>query len=68
MPSFRGMKFAFEIKTEPVTQATIIIGVVAFSSGLIATIAIYLGSAPAGIVCVIVLAVIDYLALHLAPR
>jgi hypothetical protein len=61
------MKFALEIKTEPVTQATIIIGVVASSSGLIATIAIYLGSAPAGIVCAIVLALIIYLALRLAP-
>jgi hypothetical protein len=48
------MKFAFEIKTKPVTQATIIIGDVAFSSSSIARIAIYLGSAPAGIVCAIV--------------
>jgi hypothetical protein len=62
------MKFALEIKTELVTQATIIIGVVAFSSGSLATIAIYLSSAPAGIICVIVLAVIVYLALRLAPR
>jgi hypothetical protein len=45
------MKFAFEIKTEPVMQATIIISVVAFSSGSIVTIGIYLGSALAGIVC-----------------
>jgi hypothetical protein len=47
------MKFAFEIKTKPVMQATIIIGVVAFSSGSIARIVIYLGSALAG-VCAIV--------------
>jgi hypothetical protein len=62
------MKFAFEIKTKPVTQATIIIGIVAFSSSLIAMIAIYLGSVLVDIVCVIVFAVIVYLALHLAPR
>jgi len=37
----RSMKFAFEIKTEPVTQASIIVAVVAFSSGSLATIAIY---------------------------
>jgi hypothetical protein len=61
------MKFAFEIKTEPMMQATVIIGIVAFSSGLIATIAIYLGSVLAGIVCAIILAVIFYLALRLAP-
>ncbi len=62
------MKFAFKIKTEPVTQATIIIGVVAFALGSLALIAIYLGSPSAGIVCAIVLAIIVYLALHLAPR
>ncbi len=45
-------------------QATIIISVVAFSSGSIAAIAIYLGSAPAGIVCAFVLMVIVYLALR----
>jgi hypothetical protein len=68
LPLVGGMKFAFEIKTKLATQATIIIGIVAFSSSLIATIAIYLGSAPAGIVCAIVLVVIVYLALQIAPR
>jgi hypothetical protein len=62
------MKFAFEIKTKPVTQAAIIIGIVAFALGSLASIAIYLGSPLAGIVCGIVLASIVYLALHLAPR
>jgi hypothetical protein len=62
------MKFAFEIKTEPVTQAAIIIAVVAFSSVSLASLAIYLGSSSAGIVCTIILAVIVYLALRLAPR
>ncbi len=37
------MKFAFEIKTKPVTQAAIIIAIVAFSSVLLALNAIYLG-------------------------
>ena len=50
------------------TQATIIISVVAFSSESIATIVIYLSSMPAGIICVTVLAVIIYLALRLPPR
>jgi hypothetical protein len=40
------MKFAFEIKTEPVTQASIILAVVAFLSGSLATIAIYAQSRP----------------------
>jgi hypothetical protein len=62
------MKIAFEIKTEPVTQAAIIINVIAFSSGSLATIAVYLGTPSAGIICAVVLAVIVYLALRLAPR
>jgi hypothetical protein len=44
------MKFAFEIKTEPVTQAAIIIGVIAFSSASLTLIAIYLGSPSVGII------------------
>ena len=60
------MKFAFEIKTESVTQATIIIGVVA--SGSLATIAIYADTPLVGIFCAVALAVIVYLALRLAPR
>ena len=61
------MKFIFEIKIEPVTQATIIIGVVTFASGSLATIAIYVNSPIAGIICAVVLAFIFYLALCLAP-
>ena len=37
-----GMKFAFKIITKPITQAAIIISVVAFSSRLLPTIPIYL--------------------------
>jgi hypothetical protein len=59
------MKFAFKIKTKPVTQA---IGVVAFASGSLAMIPIYLGSPLASIICAIVLAIIVYLVLRLAPR
>ncbi len=62
-----GMKFAFKIKTKPVMQATITIGVGVLSSGSLTTIRIYLGTPSAEIVCVVVLAVIVYQALCLAP-
>ncbi len=61
------MKFAFDINTEPVTQAAIIFGFVAFASGSLALIAIYLRNPLAGIICAIVQAIIVYLALCLAP-
>ena len=61
------MKFAFEIMTEPVTQAAIIIGVIAFSSDSLTLIVIYLGSPSVGIICAIVLAIIVSLALYSAP-
>ncbi len=67
LPLLGGMKFAFEIKTGPVTQVAIIIGIVAFALGSLMLIAIYLGSPLAGIVYAIVLAIIIYLALRLAP-
>jgi hypothetical protein len=60
------MKFAFKIITDPVTQAAVIIGVIAFASGSLATIAIYVDSPLFSITCAFVLAVIVYLALHLA--
>ena len=62
------MKLVFEIKTEPVTQASIIIAVVAFSSGALASIAAYSDSPLVCVACAIVLAVIVYSALRLAPR
>ena len=62
------MKFVFEIKTEPVTQASIIISVVAFSSGSLATIAVYSDSPSVCVPCVIVLALIVYVALRFDPR
>jgi hypothetical protein len=61
------MKFAFKIKTEPVTQATIIIGVIAFALGSLATIAIYIDSPFIGISCAVALVVIVYIARCLAP-
>jgi hypothetical protein len=61
------MKFAFEIKIELVTQASIFITVVAFSSGSLASIAFYLQSPSVCIFCAIVLAVIVYSTLCLAP-
>jgi hypothetical protein len=62
------MKFALEIKTEPVTQATIIVAAVAFSSGSLSSIAIYLQSPSVSAFCAVVLAVAVYSALRLAPR
>ena len=62
------MKFAFEIKTEPVTQAAIIIAVVAFSSGFLAMIAIYAQSPPVSVIYTVVLAFVVYLALRFSPR
>jgi len=64
----REMKLVFEIKTEPVTQAAIIIGVVVSAAGSLATIAIYVDSPFTGIFCAVVLAIIVFLALRLAPR
>ena len=61
------MKFAFKIKTEPVTQAAIIIAVVAFSSGSLATVAVYTQSPLVSIICLVVLAIIVYLALRFSP-
>jgi hypothetical protein len=58
LPSALGMKFAFEIKTEPVTQAAIIVAVVAFSSGSLATIAFYTNNSTISTFCVVILAVI----------
>jgi hypothetical protein len=62
------MKFALKIKTEPVVQASIIIIIVAFSSGSLASIAIYSQSPLVCVFCAIVLVVIIYSAFRLAPR
>jgi hypothetical protein len=62
------MKFAFEIKTEPVTQAAIIIAIVTFSSGSLAMVTIYTQSPPVSIICSVVLSIIVYLALRFSPR
>ena len=62
------MKLVFEIKTEPVTQAAIIISIVTVSSGSLASIAIYSDNTTVCIFCSIVLAITVYIALRLAPR
>ncbi len=49
------------------TQATVIIGVIAFASGSHMMILIYVDSTLVGISCAVALAVIVYLALCLAP-
>jgi hypothetical protein len=62
------MKFAFEIKTKPVVQASIIVAIVAFSSGSLVLIWIYSQSPLVCVFCAIILAVIVYFSLCLAPR
>jgi hypothetical protein len=64
------MKFAFEIKTKPVTQAqaVIIIAVVVFSSGSLARVTIYAQSPLVSIICSVVLTTVVYLALRFSPR
>jgi hypothetical protein len=57
----------FKINTEPVTQASIIVAVVAFSSCSLAFTAIYSQSPSVCVFCGIMLAVIVYSALCLAP-
>jgi hypothetical protein len=62
------MKFAFKIKTEPVTQAAIIVTIVTFSSGSLATVAIYAQSPSVNVICLVVLAITVYLVLCFSPR
>ena len=62
------MKLVFEIKTEPVTQASIIIAIVTVSSGSLASIAIYAQHTSVSIFCSMALAVIVYIALRLDSR
>jgi hypothetical protein len=51
-----------------VRQAAIIVTVVTFSSGSLATVAVYAQTPTVSITCSVILAVIDYLALCFAPR
>jgi hypothetical protein len=62
------MIFTFEIKTEPVTQATIMVAIVAFAFGSLALIAIYSQSPLVSAFCSVVLAVVVYSALCFVPR
>ena len=62
------MKFVLKVKTEPVTQAAIIVAIVTVSSGSLASIAIYSQNTTVSIVCSIVLTITVYTALRLAPR
>jgi hypothetical protein len=61
------MKFTFEIKTKPVTQATITVAIVTFSSSSLTLIANYSQSPLVSAFCAVVLAVVVYSALRLAP-
>ena len=51
-----------------VVDYEIIVAVVAFSSGSLATIAIYAQSPPVSVICSVVLAFVVYLALRFSPR
>jgi hypothetical protein len=57
------MKLDFEIKTEPTLCAAVAILIIAFCSGLLASIAIYLSDPLTGKFCASVLAIIVFLAL-----
>jgi hypothetical protein len=58
------MKFDFEIKTEPTLCALVVISIIAFSSESLASIVVYLGDPLTGKFCVLVLAIIVFLALR----
>ncbi len=58
------MKFDFEIKTESTLRALVVIAIVAFSSGSLASIAVALGDPLTGQFCALVLVVIVFLALR----
>ena len=62
------MKLIFEVKTEPVTQTTIITAIVTVSSGSLASIGIYSKSTPVCILCFGVLAISIYTVLCLEPH
>ena len=62
--SRQALKFVFEIKTEPTLRALVAIFIVAFCSGSLASIAIYLGDPLTGKFCALVLAAIVLLALR----
>jgi hypothetical protein len=62
------MKLVFEIKTEPVTQAFIIVAIVTSFSSALASIATYSNSQPVCVLGALVLALVIYTALRLAPR
>jgi hypothetical protein len=58
------MKFNFKIKTDPTLHALVMISIVAFSSGSLTSIAVYLGDPLTGQLCALVLAAIVFLTLR----
>jgi hypothetical protein len=62
------MKLVFKVKTEPVTQACIILAIVALLSGSLALIAIYSQSPTISVLCAFVLAIVIYTTPCLTPR
>ena len=59
--NFAFMKLVFEVKTKPVTQAFIIIAIVAVSSGSLASITIYSQETMVCIFCFVILAFTVYI-------
>jgi hypothetical protein len=60
------MKLVFEVKTDPVTQAAIIVAIAMVSSGSLVSTAIYSQNTTVCIFCSIVLTITVYTALYLA--
>ncbi len=61
-PQFLGMKFVFEIKTEPTLHAAVIIAITFASSGALTTVAVSLDNPSIAIYLVSVLAIIIWIA------
>ncbi len=62
------MKLVFQVKIGPVTQACIIVAIIALSSGSLALIAIYPQSPTISVLCAFALAIVVYTTLCLASR
>jgi hypothetical protein len=58
LPQFFGMKFTFEIKTEPALHTTVVIMVVVTSSSALATIVVSLANPSIATYCITILVLI----------
>jgi hypothetical protein len=62
LPQFLGMKFAFEINTEPALHTAVLIAVIVTSSSALATIAVSLANPSIATYCITILALIIWIA------